>query len=272
MSNNADTKKKPSYLDAYPIPADAIKTENDIDLNKLYERATDELGLQQSKRDQIITVYLAMFSFLIPFALSLDILSWREKGYIFLAAAIVGILFSGIIVRYRIYKEAYWLCCRTITMLFGIKREHLNKTVIQNCYRKAMYKKGSKYLLTRTKKNKSGEEVTVTKFRILKFIWDNLFSSETIHFFIHEFITSLIFGLSIALILPYEVRTNVLIAVSSAVVLFLALSVKYFNECMKVYAALLDHEDDDDKRFNFAFGKAWFLHFYLDDEEEEKKS
>ena len=40
---------------------------------ELYERADAEMGLQQSKRDQIINIYLGMFSFLIPFAISLKL-------------------------------------------------------------------------------------------------------------------------------------------------------------------------------------------------------
>ena len=53
-----------------PIVKQMRKEYLDLDLSKLYERSIEELSLQQSKRDQIISLYLAMFSFLIPFALS----------------------------------------------------------------------------------------------------------------------------------------------------------------------------------------------------------
>ncbi|MEE1279335.1 MAG: hypothetical protein UHH95_00710 [Oscillospiraceae bacterium] len=245
------------------IPDDAKKKEIDIDLNKLYERADHELGLQQSKRDQIITIYLAIFSFLIPFALSMEILSWQVKGLIFLATAIVGILFANIIIRYRVYKEAYWLCCQTITVLFGIKQEYLKKSIIQQCYRETIYKKGKKYLIDKKTReiDQNGKEKTIKKFSKAGYVKDNIFSSETIYFFIHSFITALIFGLSIGLILMFSLIVNIIIATVCSIALFIVLSAKYFTECIKIYGVLID---ETHKSFNFAFSKAWFLHFYMD--------
>ena len=83
-------------FNAAKIPQSAKKSQNDIDLNQLYERSINELGLQQSKRDQLLTIYLAMFSFLIPFALSIEVISWQVKGFIFLATAVVGIVILGL--------------------------------------------------------------------------------------------------------------------------------------------------------------------------------
>lgn len=124
-----------------PIGEEQRKAHLEIDLDAHYERAYAELGLQQTKRDQIITLYLAMFSFLIPFALSLESLSWRVKGLIFLATAVVGVLFALVIIRYRIYKEVYWLCCQSLTVLQGIRTELLNKETIQQVYYSTLYKK-----------------------------------------------------------------------------------------------------------------------------------
>lgn len=235
------------------IPLEAKKAEINIDLNSLHERAIAELTLQQSKRDQIITVYLAMFSFLIPFALSQEILTWQVKGLIFFATAVVGILFANIIIRYRIYKEAYWLCCQTITVLFGIKPEHLRKKIIQQCYKDTIYKKGKKFMV-----EKKGKKV----FSRAKYVKDNLFSAETIYFFIHSFITALIFGLSVVLILPFVTWVNITVGIGCAVVLFLLLAAKYFTQCIKVYGVLIHNTHES---FNFAFSKAWFLHFYMDE-------
>lgn len=222
-----------------------------INLDALYERAFSELGLQQSKRDQIITVYLAMFSFLIPFALSMEGIGWQVKGLIFLAMAIVGVLFGLIIVRYRIYKEVYWLCCQSLTVLQSIQPEKINKEMIQRVYYHTMYKKGKGFI----KVNKKGKK----RFRKVHYVKKNLFSSESIYFFIHSFITALIFGLSMGLILPGGLPVRILIAAIASVVLVLALGGKYFAECIKVYSVLAD---DTDESFNKTFSKAWFLHFY----------
>ncbi len=257
-------KKETTPFIVTPIPQEAKKAEIDIDLNSLHERAIAELTLQQSKRDQIITVYLAMFSFLIPFALSQEILTWQVKGLIFFATAVVGILFANIIIRYRIYKEAYWLCCQTITVLFGIKPEHLKKEIIQQCYRDTIYKKGKKFFVEKKTKevDKQGNPITKKVFSRAKYVMDNLFSAETIYFFIHCFITALIFGLSIVLILPFVTWVNITVGIGCALVLFLLLSAKYFAQCINVYSVLIHNTHEN---FNFAFSKAWFLHFYMDE-------
>lgn len=104
-----------------------LKLSPEYNLTDLYAKAYEELSLQQSKRDQIISLYLAVFSFLIPFSLSLETLSWRNKGWIFIAVGIIGILFSFIIVRYRVYKEVYWMCCQSISTLYNFKQEELDK-------------------------------------------------------------------------------------------------------------------------------------------------
>ncbi len=264
-------RKNDGTFNTFKIPQNVKKRENDIDLNQLYERAINELGLQQSKRDQLLTIYLAMFSFLIPFALSLKIISWQVKGYIFLATAIIGILFADIIIRYRVYKEVYWLCCQTITILFGVKRSHLSKAIIQQCYRITMDKKCNKYVTKKQakQKNESGNPIVTKKFNKLKYIKDNVTSSEFVYFVIHGFVTALIFGLSLGLILPFGFIANIVIATAAALVLILIFICDFFARCMKVYRVLVD---DKKASFNYAFSKAWFLHFYLDDDYYKKES
>lgn len=223
-----------------------------VDLDTLYERTFSELGLQQSKRDQIITLYLAIFSFLIPFALSMEGINWQVKGWILLVAAVVGILFALIIIRYRIYKEVYWLCCQSLTVLHGIKPEKLNKEMIQKVYYQSLKKKGKSFL----KADRSG----VLHFSRMRYVKKNLFSSETLYFLIHGLLTALIFGLSVGLIVSWSLKWRILLGILSAVVLFLLLCIKYFYECIKVYAVV---EDETDQSFNHTFSKAWLLHFYV---------
>ena len=42
-----------------------VKDQRNYNLEDIYEHAHSELSLQQSKRDQIITIYLALCSFLL---------------------------------------------------------------------------------------------------------------------------------------------------------------------------------------------------------------
>lgn len=252
MSKTTDCAKFVcAQIDSYEM-----KDHADIDLNALYERAFDELGLQQTKRDQIITLYLAIFSFLIPFALSIEIISWQIKGFIFLAAAIVGILLSLVIIRYRIYKEVYWLCCQSITVLFGIRQEALTKKTVQSVYYSTLKKKGKSYCVD----TGEGFETPALRFSKALYVKKNLFSAESIYFFIHSFITTLIFAMSVGLICPLGVWQSVLTGIVCGLVLFVILAAKYFSECIRVYQVLIDGLDSS---FNWTFSKAWFLHFYL---------
>jgi hypothetical protein len=242
------TEEKEKLFDYKPISDDIRKPHLDVDLANLYERAIAELGLQQSKRDQIISLYLAIFSFLIPFALSQESISWFVKGCIFVITGLVGVLFALIIVRYRIYKEAYWLCCQSLTALTAIQAEKLNKDVVQNTYYETLYKKGKGFF----------QEGTETFCKAL-YVKKNLFSAETMHFMIHAMITVIILGLGTFLMLELQFWLRLGIAVLVALLVAFLLLRKYFAECIKIYQVLIDHKDAS---FNHTFKIAWFLHFY----------
>ena len=242
-------KKEPLFS---PLCKEEQKDHLDIDLDALYSRAFSELGLQQTNRDQIITLYLAMFSFLIPFALSMEGMSLSVKGLIFLATAIVGFLFALVIIRYRIYKEIYWLCCQSLTALQSVQPEKMSKEMIQKVYYHTLKKKGKSFLET----DAAGETFFSNKLYVKK----NLFSSESIYFFIHVFLTSLIAGLSAGLIVPLGTALRIAVAILVALAIFFILTAKYFHECIKVYGVL---QDESDESFNHTFSKAWFLHFYV---------
>ncbi len=248
----ARRKKNPTPFLNKTVHAGKWKTTCDFDLPSLYERAYEELALQQAKRDQIITIYLAVFSFLVPFALSMDILSWQSKGLILLAVAIIGVFFSLIIIRYRIYKEAYWLCCQSLTVLMNLRPEEIDKATIQGVYYQSLYKKGHSYVIEKPGKPK--------RFHKWKYVKKNLFSAETMHFIIQALITSILFGLSVALILSLDLLFSVLIGVVAGLALLLVFLKVYFDQCCDVYRVLVD---DSDEAFNKTFSKAWFLHFYV---------
>ena len=77
-SNESENMRKNDW--EKDLENDIVKKEKDYNLDTIYKHTHDELSLQQSKRDQIISIYLALFSFLIPFSLSLDSVEFWMKG------------------------------------------------------------------------------------------------------------------------------------------------------------------------------------------------
>lgn len=236
------------------VPVEINKSEKKVEIHwdSIYDKAIAELGLQQTKRDQLITIYIALYAFLIPAILETDKISLRVQGFLFLASSILGFLFGVIIIRYRIYKEAYWLCCQSITALMRYDYNVLNKEFIQTVFYRTLEKKGKKYI----RKNKKGK----IKFRRWNYVYKNFVSSETFYFLIHTLITSGVFGLSMSLVWDVPEKYKLLLGFGTGIALALVLLYWYFYECIKVYWVLVDHTDES---FNKTFSKAWFLHFYV---------
>ena len=249
-------KKEEKLFTHVTIDKDKLIENPTHNLQEHFRNTHKELSLQQSKRDQILTIYLAIFSFLVPFAISLSTIDWNVKGIIFIGVGIIGWLFSLIIVRYRIYKECYWLCCQTLTVLMNYKQEALNKELIQEVYYSCINKKGKKFIKKIVKK----DGTTIKKFNNALFIKSNAFSSETIHFTIIAFIASAILGFGASLIFSLPTLYAVILGVGVGLLAFIIMHSEYFRELKRVYQVLVD---DLDKSFNFAFSKAWLLHFYV---------
>lgn len=222
-----------------------------FDINELYEKVIAELGLQQSKRDQLITIYLAAFAFIIPPLLSADSPNWIINGSIFIGLGVIGFLFSLIITRYRIYKEAYWLCCRTITVMMDVDEDKWSKENIQQIFYHCMLKKCKKFIKENGKFNKQ------------KFFWNNLFSSETLYFIVHCLIADAVFGFGVGLLLPLETKFQVLFGIISAILLLLIELFLYYKELAGVYKACHANNDEKDKYFTKTYSNAWFLHFFV---------
>ncbi len=245
-----EVKEPPKAFEYTDTPDGKLKETPSYDLTALYERAHEELSLQQAKRDQIITIYLALFSFMIPFAMSAESLNWQNKGYIFLALGIIGILFSLIIIRYKVYKDVYWLCCKSLTVLNNYKIEEMDKATVQSVFYTCLKKSGKKFL---TEDN---------RFDSFAYCRKNLFSAETMHFMIQDTITSIIIGLGTALVLPFSTLQSVVLGTLAGIVIFAILLAEFFKKSRALYNVLVDGYDDS---FNAAFSKAWFLHFYVDE-------
>ena len=242
------------------IDTSILKEEKNYNLFELYKEAHSELSLQQSKRDQIITIYMALCSFLLPFALGEEIISMQIKGIIFIVLGVIGMLFSYITIRYREYKEAYWLCCQALTVLQNFNEDKLDKKTVQSVFYHCLRKKGKKYL-----REKNGEK----KIRKLNYIQKNTLSSETFHFFIIALMCSFIFALGISLMFSETTFVSVAICIAIGIAVWFILFCIYFRNCIRIYECLEVKGNDNEKRrndaFNKAFSKAWFLHFYYDE-------
>ena len=229
-----------------------IDNEPEFDLVTIYEKCIDEMTLQQAKRDQIITIYLAMFSFVVSYILPNEMMNFIMKGLVFFSVAIIGYGFSLIIVRYRMYKEAYWLCCQALTNLMSFKEGELDKKTIQAVYYKCLYKKGHSYVVG------EGEN---KKFDNWKYFKKNIFSGETIYCLIHAFIVSVLFGIGFFFITSKLPVVSFAVAGISGVIFFLVQIMEYFKHLVGIYQVLVDDTSDS---FNKAFSKAWFLHLYVE--------
>ncbi len=229
---------------------DKYDDEAEYDLGLLFEKSNEEMIAQQAKRDQIISLYLAMFSFIVPFALSIELPN-QYKGLIFLAVAIIGFLFSLVIIRYRLYKESYWLCCQTLTSLMSFKQKEINKELVQGIYYQCMKKKCRKYVDGRK---------TPLRFRWWAFYKSTLYSGETLLYIIQAFITSLTFGLSLMLLCSGFGIWQILIAVFGALLLLFYLINAFLSEVMHVYDVLIYGTNAS---FNKTYSRAWYLHLFV---------
>ena len=242
-----------------PIDTSKLKEKQNYNLEEIYDHAHSELSLQQSKRDQVMTIYLALASFLLPFALGEEMIAMRLKGAIFIVLCIIGVLFAHIAVRYREYKEVYWLCCQTITVLLSFKPEELNKGVVQSTFYHCLNKKGKRYLVP-----KNDDLVFNRKL----FVRKNIFSSETLYYTIISLMASFVGGLGLALLVGTHLWLSVTVGIISGALILLWLLSVYFKALIRVYAVLEERADVSaearDKAFNNVFSKAWFLHFYCD--------
>lgn len=223
-----------------------------IDLAELYKHAYAELTLQQTKRDQIIHIYMLLFSLLVPLLFSLNNITTVQKGFILLGTTLIGVLLSIIVVRYRVYKEAYWITCTTIVQLGNLKEEAMTKENIQAIFYHCMNKKWAKYVRT----GKDGRKA----FRRWELFRANLFSAESLYYIIISLLTSLVGGLSAFLILTrWAPLLSIAAGAGVCLLLFVLLLLFHFRNLQRVCRVLVDGRKES---FNFTFSKAWFLHFY----------
>ena len=241
-----DKLKKEYFKDASSIQ---------YDFRTLYIRACEELTLQQEKRDKTISIYVAVIAFLVPVLFTRDAGDGQLEplfiGWTLVIAGFIGLFFSQSIIRYRVYKEVYWITCRVISQLQNICPEHIKKDVIQQLYIHCLNKKWSKFI-TKPASNKK------QRVRYASFLWEQLNSAEYYMFATIALVSSLLlaFGFS------FLIQACVWWFIALGVIVFVWLSFNYFRGIIKVFRYLADHRKES---FNDSFGKAWFLHIYTDD-------
>ncbi|HHW22628.1 MAG TPA: hypothetical protein GXX26_07075 [Clostridiaceae bacterium] len=88
-----------SNYKTYIVDDDLYNAKKDLRLDKTYEICVNELGLQQTKRDQIIAFYIAIISFVIPGILNMNITEIaKSAGFI----ALIDFLHVVISSRFRL--------------------------------------------------------------------------------------------------------------------------------------------------------------------------
>lgn len=219
------------------------------DLKTLYEQACRELTLQQDKRDKTISIYVAVIAFLVPFVFSKEATFPEESfmGWLLLIAGIVGVFFSLAVIRYRIYKECYWITCRTISQLQNIKTDgKYTKNVIQALFYHCMRYKWEGYV-------RQGD-----KPRILyaKLVANTVFSAEFMMFTSIVLVASALTSFGISIVWN---RFADGIYILLGCLAFIGLCWLYFRSLGSVFRVLADGKKSS---FDKAFKKAWFLHIY----------
>lgn len=244
-------KQEPNMFKYTELNNDHLKEKPVYDFVKLYEQACSELSLQQEKRDYILKSYVLLISIVVPILLSIiEKVKPSQMGFMLLAIGLIGFLYSLIIIRYRVYKEIYWITCRVISQLLNFEEDAVNKRTVQALFYECLSKKWGKFIRER----KNGKK----RILHLKVFSENIFSAESLLYLVMAFFTAVISGVGIYMFVDNNCY-SVYIPIIAGVLIFAYLLAMYFSNLKRVFMVLADGTEAS---FNFSFGKAWFLHFY----------
>lgn len=250
-----------------------------VNLESLYSQCNAELTLQQSKRDQIIGVYLSVAGFIIPSILGLD-LGFFPMAAAFLLMFVIGDALCKVVVRYRIYKEVYWITSRTIAALFRVEGKQITKGLVQKLFADNIRRGcGSVVVVKPEWKEKVGLaalkqpvpfDAAVDRRATVKKIAN---SAETLLYKLMAIMSAAtmflaVFCLVLA-ILPHLFSLGntwqLLIAAAAAAVggslVYYKEKNYYIQSLTDVYAYCFDGKKAS---YNAVYAKAWFLHGYND--------
>lgn len=241
----------------YGINSSMYEDKSDFRLEKTYELCVAELGLQQSKRDQILAFYIAVISFVFPSIIKLE--NEVIKSFSCIALYVLGLMFVLVVIRYRIYKEVYWITCRTISQLYCFKESAITKDLVQHIFYHTMCKNAHSVIDT---------DDTFENINFIKTCKKMLNSADTILFEVLVIISSGLLLVSYILYFGSE-KLDITIAIGLAVLSTLYCNYLYYKSMMKIYSVVTYDANNDttqeesDELFNATYNKAWFLHgFY----------
>lgn len=240
-----------NYKD-YIIEEYLYNDEKDFRLEKTYELCVNELGLQQSKRDQIIAFYIAIISFVIPAIIGMNLNNYAKTAGFF-ALYLLGSMLSKVVVRYRIYKEVYWITCRTITQLYNFHQDKLTKDLLQHIFYTTL-KKNMPTVIELCKKNKDKVDQWKSYIKIRN-------SAETILYEVLVLLSSLVLWIGIFILFPIGFY-GAIAATIPALLNYIYWTIYYYRRLTSVYAVFTDAPEDSDDSFNKVYSKAWFLHSF----------
>lgn len=238
----------PKYK-TYIVDESLYNENKDLKLDKTYELCVNELGLQQTKRDQIIAFYIAIISFVIPGIIDMNI-SEAAKAAGFFALYVLGYLLTKAVIRYRIYKEVYWMTCRTISQLHAFKTEAISKDLVQHIFYKTLERNMPSIVIINKRKK--------DKVRMVRTYFRNRNSAETVLFEVLVILASLVLWVGIYIAVP-SAPYNIVAATMLAITNLIYCCSLYCKGLVSVYLAVIDGKD---KSFNAAYSKAWFLHSF----------
>ncbi len=225
-----------------------------MNLDSAYQLTVAELGLQQTKRDQIIAFYLAVLGLVSPSLIGLDVHN-AIKGSIFLMLYFIGVMFSHVILRYRIYKEVYWIACRVISQLNNIKPENRYKSVIYRIF----YEELKENEDTIVRKNKKDKVSLIRSFK------RQINSAETLLFETMVVFSTGVGAMAVGFFWSVSMWAAIAL-IAFLVIEIIRLNYKYCSRLVKLYRCI-ETEDSGEKvkELESTFKKAWMLRSFLDD-------
>lgn len=233
----------------YVIKEDFFSNEIDLRLESTYELCITELGLQQSKRDQTIAFYIAVISFVIPAIISMEINNYAKAAG-FIALYILGGMMAKVVVRYRIYKEVYWITCRTISQLYNIDQSKICKQLVQHIFYTTLCKNMSSVLVFNKKQSDK-----VDCWRSFRKIRN---SAETTLYEVLVLLSSLVLWIGVYTLIPIS-TIAIITATVLTIINYVYWCIYYYKRLTNVYAVYIDGSDES---FNDTYAKAWFLHSF----------
>lgn len=245
-----------------------------VNLESMYEQCNNELTLQQSKRDQIIAVYISVAGFIIPSILGLNLGALPMAAAFFLLF-VIGATLCKVVVRYRVYKEVYWVTSRTIAALFCVEDDLITRHRVQKLFADNL-RRGYDSVIAVKKdwEDKVGENAlqnpvsfaeAVDRRKTAKKIASSaetqlyslltLMSAATLALSVFFAASALLALLPLQGILPLCIA--ILLAALGGALAYRSGMRFYIAKLTAVYAYCFDGERES---FNAAYAKAWFLH------------